>query len=240
MSKVKICGVMCENDIIYLNKYLPDFAGFIFAESRRRLTPEAAYRLAEKLDGSVKRVGVFVNAAPEAVEAAAGTAGLDVVQLHGNESDEYIGRLRRRLKPKIEIWKVVRVKDANSLYDIGQYNSDRIVLDAFMEGSFGGAGKRFDWGLAEKYVSRECEKKQWCAMMREGTKGMEGTGCMGCAGSCGCMILAGGLEPDNIEEAIRTVKPFAVDVSSGVETDGKKDEVKIRDFIDRVRKIEIR
>lgn len=208
MTKVKICGITCEEDIRHLNKYLPDYAGFVFAESRRRVGANTVAGLAARLDGSIGKVGVFVNIRLEDLVKTALICMLDVVQLHGDETPGYIELLRKELKPGIEIWKAVRVKEESSLAGAEQYRADRFLLDAFVDGSYGGAGRRFDWNLAES------------------------------AKKLGSIILAGGLNSENVNEAINMVQPFAVDVSSGVESDGIKNELKIRTFINRVRGLE--
>lgn len=210
MTKIKICGMTCERDIEILNRCLPDYAGFVFAESRRRLTPEAAGRLAGQLASSVGRVGIFVNAAREELLEAVDAAGLGAVQLHGDETPEEIERLRGRLKSGVEIWKAIRVRDARSLKEIDRFAADRYLLDAYADGSYGGAGKSFNWAWAEA------------------------------AGAKACIILAGGLNPSNVAEGVRLVRPFAVDVSSGVETGAHKDESKVRDFINAVRGTQVR
>ena len=205
MVRVKICGITSEKDVEILNRYLPDYAGFVFAKSRRQLTADQAGQLAVKLAGSIRKVGVFVNAVQDDILGAVDAAGLDAVQLHGNETPEDIERLRFRLDSGIEIWKAIRVKDADSINELGGYLADRFLLDAYSEDSYGGAGKSFDWKYAQA------------------------------AGTNRCILLAGGLNPNNVSAAIKAVKPFAVDVSSGVESDGSKDEVKIRDFMNAVK-----
>ncbi len=208
MPKVKICGLRRPEDITYVNKYLPEYAGFIFAESKRRVMPELAAALAANLDGRIRKAGVFVNETAEKVVEVAGGCGLDVIQLHGDEPPGYVEELKRRLldgKKEIKLWKAFRVKDAESLSKMKDYGVDAFVLDAYAEGSYGGSGKVFDWNLAMK------------------------------AGKYGKIVLAGGLDAGNAWKAIGTLQPFALDVSSGVETGGCKDERKIREFINTVR-----
>lgn len=208
MARVKICGITCENDIEILNRYMPEYAGFVFAKSKRQITAEQAGRLVEKMSGSIRRVGVFVNAVQEDILGAVAAAGLDAVQLHGDETPEDVERLRFRLDSGIKIWKAIRVRDADSINLLDGYSADCFLLDTYVKDSYGGAGKSFDWKYAET------------------------------VGTHRCIFLAGGLNPDNVAEAIRTVKPFGVDVSSGVESDGSKDETKIRDFINAVKEAE--
>lgn len=208
MVRVKICGITAEKDVEILNRYLPDYAGFVFAKSRRQLTAEQAGRLGAKLADSIKKVGVFVNAVQDEIIEAVSVARLDAVQLHGDETREYLDQLRYRLGEGIEIWKAIRVKDDGSLNGLDVYSADRYLLDAFADNSYGGSGKIFDWKYAEA------------------------------AGTRRCILLAGGLNPDNVAAAIKTAKPFAVDVSSGVESDGSKDETKVRYFMNAVKEAE--
>lgn len=204
MIKLKICGLRREEDVLYVNKHLPDYIGFVFAESRRRVEPELVENLGELLHPKIKRVGVFVNEEMDKVSQIAELCKLNVVQLHGDESSQYFEKLKNRLSG-IEVWKAIRVKDENSIKCMLAYKADAFVLDAYVDGSYGGAGRTFDWNLA-----MEAKKN-------------------------GNVILAGGLNLKNIKEALGIVHPFAVDISSGVETDGFKDEGKIKDFIYSVR-----
>ncbi len=197
MVGVKICGIRSMKDVEILNEYLPEYAGFVFAESRRRVTAAEAAELSCRLDPSVKKVGVFVNHPLEGMLMIYKKASLDVIQLHGDETPMQIARIRTHLPQNVEIWKAVRVKDAGSLAGLRGYGADRYVADAYVEGEYGGSGRSFNWALV----------------------------------SGSNMILAGGLNPENIEQALDLVRPFAVDVSSGVETDGSKDKEKIREFI---------
>ncbi|WP_265443688.1 phosphoribosylanthranilate isomerase [Acetivibrio straminisolvens] len=210
MTSVKICGLRRKEDIDYVNLYQPQFAGFVFADSRRKVSKEAARMLIKELLPKIKSVGIFVNEKEDIVVETVEYTGLDCVQIHGDEPPEYIERLRdllgRATKKKIEIWKAVRVKNKESLEIISQFDADAFLLDAYVEGSYGGAGAVFDWQLAADISARH-----------------------------GRIILAGGLTPENVKTAVAKVKPYGVDVSSGVETDGFKDADKIRDFIYRVR-----
>lgn len=203
-TKIKICGITNENDVLMLNKYRPDYCGFVFAESRRKVAADAAGSLASGLDPSIKRVGVFVDMDTDTLIRIAETVGLDVVQLHGNESQAYIDGLRGRLGANIGIWKAVRIAGRDSVEAMAHYKADRLLADAHGKEAAGGTGRRFDWRL------------------------LQGT-------DSGRIMLAGGLYPGNVVEAISTVKPYGVDVSSGVETGGRKDEELVKEFIYRVR-----
>lgn len=207
MTKVKICGITNLKEISFLNKYLPEYTGFVFAKSRRQVTPEQAAELGAGLSPVIKRVGVFVDHEAELVADITEQAGLDAVQLHGGESSRYIEVLRSLLKPGIEIWKAIRV-DNDHIPDpvmIGSMGVDRLLLDTYVNDAYGGTGKCFDWRL----VSKICLDLP--------------------------IILAGGLRPDNVRQAMEQAMPFAVDTSSGVESEGLKDDNKILTFIEAVR-----
>lgn len=196
--KVKICGITREEDIGHINRYLPDYIGFVFAESRRRITREQACSLSGLLDAGVKKVGVFVNEDPGKVREITEMCKLDVIQLHGEETAEYANGIKGL---NVEVWKAVRVKGIESIFRLKDYDVDAFVLDTFASGSYGGTGTVFDWNIAAK------------------------------ASEYGRIVLAGGLGPENVAAALNAAKPFAVDVSSGVETRGFKDGDKIKEFI---------
>ena len=198
MTKVKICGLMTPGDVAAVNEFKPDYAGFIFAPSRRRLTIDRAKELCERLSSDIKRVGVFVNEDPEVINRTKKQCSLDVIQIYND--DNKIDALLDG-----EIWLGVRVKDEDSLSVLRSVKADAYLLDAYNPNAYGGTGEVFNWTLAKKAVEK--------------TK----------------IILAGGLTPENVAEAVKTVCPYAVDVSSGVETDGIKDKDKIRRFIEKVR-----
>lgn len=198
---IKICGIRRFEDIEIINKYKPDYIGFIFAKSKRQITPEFAAELSKKLDNSVKTVGVFVNSPISEVENTAKTAGLSAVQLHGDENEDYI----QNLSVDCEIWKAVRLKDGEDIPDFD--GTDKILLDKFKDTEYGGSGEAFDWSKIGKIHTKKP------------------------------IILAGGLNENNVKKGIKIFSPFGVDVSSGVETNGFKDEDKIRRFMEAVNKI---
>lgn len=205
MTKIKICGITQSTEIEYLNRYMPNYAGFVFAESKRRVTSEKAAILSACLAQEIKKVGVFVDMEPACAAIIAAQVGLNVLQLHGSEDEEYIGLLRPMLKPGTEIWKAVRVAPGFMDHDFPVTGADRVLLDSYLPGSPGGTGKAFDWTLASRFDSSLP------------------------------IVLAGGLNPDNVRQAIEQVRPFAVDASSGIEGNGIKDEYKLKAFIEAVR-----
>lgn len=204
--KIKICGLMRSKDIEYVNEFMPDYIGFVFAESKRQIDLNTAKKLKEQLKNSIKTVGVFVDEDIETIAQIVNEGVIEFVQLHGSEDESYILNLRQKLKSDIAIIKAVRVNSLNNnilkdnLLNKISTNADFVMLD-----SGAGSGEIFDWD--KKIV---CNKP---------------------------VFLAGGLNEYNVSEAIKKIQPFAVDVSSGIETAGFKDIEKIRRFIKESRKV---
>lgn len=200
---IKICGMVRIKDIEAVNLILPDFAGFVFAASRRQVDEDTARNLVAHLRHAIIPVGVFVDEMPETVARIANRCGLRVIQLHGCEDVAYVARLRSLLPRSMTIWRAIRVLDAGSLQPMAILPVDRFLLDAWHPKEAGGTGDPFDWNMAR------LAKKAF--------------------------MLAGGLNPMNVADAIQTVRPWGVDVSSGVETDGWKDPCKIAFFVEAAR-----
>lgn len=201
MVKIKLCGISRLCDIKAANELMPEYIGFVFAEkSRRYVSPEQAAKLKEQLSKDIKSVGVFVNAKPEYIVDLLGSEMIDIVQLHGGESEEYINRLRQFTdKPIIKAFSVDRERDIEEANTSG---ADYVLLDS----GKGGTGTVFDWNLIRK-------------MNRP-------------------YFLAGGLTVSNVGDAVEKLRPYAVDVSSGIETDGYKDRSKMEMFVKTVRIIQ--
>ena len=191
MTKIKICGITNQHDAQMAVAMGADAVGFVFAESPRRVTPKKVEEIIRGLSPFVLRVGVFVNEDPGVVKKIVERTGLDLIQLHGEETPEwekwFPGRIIRTFSRALPLeWE----KKARAF-----------LMDALVPGRRGGTGKRADWTLAASYAQKVP------------------------------LILAGGLNADNVGEAIRFVKPAMVDVSSGVEeSPGKKNFEKMRDF----------
>ena len=197
IPKIKICGIRRMEDVEACNLYMPDYAGFMFWEgSKRYIEPEKARLIAPKLDKRIRTVGVFVNSPIVDVAKIVSSGIIDIVQLHGHESDDYIRAVR--FMTQIPVIKAFSVIKGDKVVDINDSPADMVLIDS---GS-GGTGEAFDWSFLEG-IKRE-------------------------------FFLAGGLEPDNARTALST-GAYALDVSSGVETEGYKDADKIRRFIEAVR-----
>ncbi|RMD00176.1 phosphoribosylanthranilate isomerase [Clostridium autoethanogenum] len=207
MTLVKICGIRRIEDVEILNKLLPDYAGFVFCESKRQVTLKLAEELIKNLDKKIRPVGVFQNNSLEEVKNTAEMLKLDVIQLHGREDESYI----KNLYP-FKIWKSVSI-DGKDILDnvkhkidkISNYNVEAVLVDSSVGGKTGGTGINFNWNVLKNL---NVNKK---------------------------LVLAGGLNSDNINTALEAVKPYAVDVSSGVEENGVKSLKKINEFMEKVR-----
>ncbi|WP_062106625.1 phosphoribosylanthranilate isomerase [Bacillus niameyensis] len=197
---VKICGIMTEEAGVAACDLGADLLGFVFAESKREISPEKAAEIRRQLPESAKTVGVFVNETQENIIRIAETAHLDYVQLHGEESADFCRDLPY---PVIKAFSIKKESDLDQLMD---YDCDYYLLDSPGVQFAGGSGIPFDWNLLkEKHLPNEQ------------------------------LILAGGLNAENVQKAIEKVRPAIVDVSSGVEKEGHKDLAKIAEFIQKAK-----
>ena len=207
MTKVKMCGMRRLEDIGIVNEIKPDYIGFILSKSKRQVSVAEAHTLAAAANAEIKKVGIFVNRSIEYAADAALQIPLDIIQLHGDETQMYVKLLKEKLAEhnvSIEIWKAVGIKDKNDIKKIYEYEVDGILLDSKVEEGFGGTGKTFDWDMIKQIQK---DKR---------------------------IILAGGLNKENVRKAIEVAHPYAVDVSSGIEKDGFKDRELCINFMKEV------
>ena len=211
MTRVKICGITEPAQALTAAQAGADFIGLVLAPSSRQLCPERARSIAAAIrqsKASPQVVGVFVNLPPQEVNRIAEYCGLDWVQLSGDEPWEDLHRIDR---PVIKAIGVRSQQDSEDILAVIRGGREEAgegfipLLDCHVEGRYGGSGQSFDWTVATR-VSRQFP-----------------------------VIIAGGLSPANVSEAMRTVRPWGVDVSSGVETDGVKDASKVKRFVEAVR-----
>ncbi len=141
MTKVKICGLKREEDILYVNELQPDYVGFVFTKSTRQIDKYKAKELIDILDKNIKKVGVFLNNSFEEVNEIARYCDLDILQFHGDESPIYCNRF------DYEIWKAFRIRDETSLKKLESYPVKGFLLDTFVKGQYGGTGKIFNWDI---------------------------------------------------------------------------------------------
>ncbi len=202
MTLVKICGITNPEDAALAADLGADLIGFNFYPgSKRYISAERVATFVDSLTAGVTKIGVFVNASVDDIIFAKKLALLDAVQLHGNESSQFVAQLRDRVETKVI--KAIRIRSVSEISSLGDFGADAILLDTYSVNEFGGTGETFDWQIA-----------------RDGREKIDK------------LFLAGGLDPDNVAEAIRIVEPYAVDVASGVESSpGKKDRKKMEAFI---------
>jgi phosphoribosylanthranilate isomerase len=213
MTLIKICGITNLEDARAAIEAGADMLGFNFYRpSPRFIEPQNAYEISSALrkehtDRSVAMVGVFVNEpSPEAVVEIMEAIGLDAVQLHGDEPNQFSKRLKALLPGKLLI-KAVRVNDSFEAAEVENYESDAIMLDAFHPELRGGTGRVIDWSIARR--AREFVPR---------------------------LFLSGGLSPENVAQAIAEVQPFGVDACSSLESSpGHKDADCMKAFVRAVR-----
>ena len=192
MAKIKICGLKRLEDVEIVNKYKPDFVGFVFADSKRKVTSDLARQMKQNLDDSIQSVGVFVDAAIDEILEIHEQGIIDMAQLHGSESEDYIEKLKKKSNCQLKIINAIEMDDEKDLLEYDNSTADYLLFD-----SGKGSGKTFDWRLIRKDLKKE-------------------------------FFLAGGLNYQNISRAINEFDPYAIDLSSSVETNGYKDELKIK------------
>jgi len=201
---IKFCGTTSLEDAQASVEAGADALGFIFAPSKRRISPEKAGEIVKRLPQNVAKVGVFVNESAEQIRETIRQAGLTLVQLHGDESPEFVLALREQIGVIKTILVNGSLEDRFALFCGHRECADHILLD-----SGSGSGKTFDWNLVRRRVDGHDVR----------------------------LIVAGGLTPENVGLAIHALKPWGVDVVSGIEAEpGRKDPAKLKAFVTAVRK----
>ena len=152
MTLVKICGITNAGDARVAADAGADAVGLIFAESPRRVSIEEARRISTVLPENIIRVGVFVDEKPAEVLTISREVGLDLAQLHGDETPEAVTAV---WEGGVKVMKAIRVSDASSLQALDRYEADLILLDSYSKKARGGTGERFDWGLANSLTGRD-------------------------------------------------------------------------------------
>lgn len=213
MTLVKVCGISRAEDALVAAEAGADFVGLVFAASRRQVDAARAAEIVAALAdaGSKPRtVGVFVNENIAEMNRLAGSCGLDMVQLSGDESWDCYRQIECPVLKVIHVTPGATSREVLERLKEGQIaleqDSVRLVLDTGSASAYGGTGESFDWSVAADIAGQVP------------------------------LVLAGGLTPENVAKAVAVVKPWAVDVSSGVETDGTKDAGRIRAFVNEVRR----
>ena len=209
---IKICATTCVDDALASIEAGANALGFVFAPSKRRVSAEQAAEIVAHIPAGVERVGVFSDEPAARVAAVAAQVGLTTVQLHGEESPAFIEELAARW-PRGHPVRMIKTVLVNEHFaaQFAHVCDDYPGVDRILLDSGGGTGRTFDWEAARPLLSNN--KKR--------------------------LIVAGGLNPDNVGEAVRKFAPWGVDVVSGVEREpGRKDPVKLKAFVAAVRKAE--
>ena len=206
-TQIKICGITQLEEVTFLNETDVDYIGFVFAQSKRQISPVKAAELSQALRVGIKKCGIFVDHKVAEINGIAKRVGLDIAQIHRDFS------LSEAAAIDIPVWYAVNIKDADSIrlanQAAGLPNVKGIVADSYVKGEHGGTGKTFNWQLLTGL-----DKSVF-------------------------LILAGGLDAQNIEEAIKAASPDVADISSGAEMiiNGKrmKSEEKVRELVRKVK-----
>ena len=199
MVKIKICGLRRLEDIEIVNKYKPDYIGFVFADSKRKVSCELAAEMKGKLSSDIISVGVFVDADKDEILKLYGMGIFEIAQLHGRESEDYINYLKENTNDELKIIKAIEMSEDENLLKYDDSVADYLLLD-----SGKGSGETFDWRLIRSDLKKE-------------------------------FFLAGGINSQNAKQAIREFNPYAIDLSSSLETDDYKDEIKIKEIMEVIR-----
>jgi phosphoribosylanthranilate isomerase len=206
---VKICGNTSLADALLAAEAGADAVGFVFASSPRRVTVEQVAQITPGLPKELEKVGVFVDASGEEIADAVRACALTGVQLHSESGADLLARLRAEFGPGLRILRVVHFgpeSPEQAAEFAADPNVDAILVDSRTATAVGGTGVAFDWNAAGKTLFQNAKDRK--------------------------VIAAGGLSPANVAEAIATLRPWGVDVVSGVESaPGRKDPAKVREFV---------
>jgi phosphoribosylanthranilate isomerase len=213
VTRVKICGITDKIQALAAAEAGADYIGLVFAPSRRQVIPQKAAEIVHevcRLEHHPMVVGVFVNSPATDVNFVAEACHLDWVQLSGDESWDFCKGIKKPVIKAIHVFKSSTIREIIGKIEGGYslFSREKLIclLDSKVRNVYGGTGKTFDWQLA-KEISASYP-----------------------------VMIAGGLTPENVGQLVKGIRPWGVDVSSGVETEGKKDIQKIKDFVKRAKR----
>jgi phosphoribosylanthranilate isomerase len=217
---IKICGNTSAVDALLAVDAGADAVGFVFAASPRHVTTSEAAGIVARLPKTVETIGVFVDATVEEIYSAVRMCHLTGVQLHWEAAADMPARLKDHLGQQLRVMRVLHFGEHVAEHTAEQVvayekdpNVDGLLIDSRTAAATGGTGVVYDWGLASRTVFQNARERR--------------------------LVVAGGLTPGNVGEAIGALRPWGVDVVSGVEVEpGKKDPLKVREFVRRARAAE--
>jgi phosphoribosylanthranilate isomerase len=212
---IKICANTSFEDAMLAVEAGADAVGFVFAPSPRRVTATEVAAISPRLPATVEKIGVFVDAALDEIVSTVQACGLTGVQLHFDADPELPAKLHERIGPELCILRVIHFDaEADPLIEAKHAQDphvNAVLIDSYSATAAGGTGVTFDWEVARNTLVQNSEVRLRC-------------------------IAAGGLNPANVAEAIAALRPWGVDVASGVESaPGRKDPIKVRQFVTRAR-----
>lgn len=225
---IKFCGTTSLDDALASIEAGADALGFIFAPSKRRVTPKKAEEIIRSLPPGVERIGVFMGATREEIRDVVTNVDLTGIQLHGNEfAPEVYDYLPQDRRDTLRIIKTIIVQDGfEEQIDVG--TAIRCVVDAWLLDSGAGSGTTFDWKIVRSRFRHWGDLLWKDVGTRLGDRDAR-------------FVIAGGLSPESVGEAIRILSPWGVDVVSGIEAaPGRKDRDKMKAFVRAVRNEESR
>ncbi len=214
---IKICGNTSAADALLAVDAGADAVGFVFAPSPRHVTESEVAGIVRRLPHTIEKIGVFVDAGVEEIYSAVRMCHLTGVQLHWDAPADLPGRLKDHLGQQIRVLRVVhfgvgaaeRAAELAAAYEMDP-NVDGVLIDSRTAAAAGGTGVAYDWKMAAETVFQNANERK--------------------------LVVAGGLTPENVGEAIAALRPWGVDVVSGVESEpGRKDALKVREFVERAR-----
>ncbi len=212
---IKICANTSLEDAMIAAEAGADAVGFVFAPSPRRVTAEQVAAIVSQLPAKIEKIGVFVDATVDEIALTVEAVGLTGVQLHSDVTDEATAKLRARFGQGLRILRVVHFEDGapeRAAAAAQDASVDAILIDSRTATAVGGTGLTYDWAEASTSLFQRSEVREHR------------------------MVAAGGLTPENVAEAIAKLRPWGVDVVSGVEvTPGRKDTAKVRAFVENAR-----
>jgi phosphoribosylanthranilate isomerase len=224
--EIKICGITDEREIEYLNILKPEYIGFVFTKSKRKITAEKAKQLCANLDKDIKTVGVFKDNSLMEILDVIKEIPLKVLQLHGQEDVNYIASIKKNTGVGIKIWKAVSINDTENIKKYVRDNNEHLIERLLIDGDTPGSGEAFPLKNIRELFKEDSNIKYRNETINDQYN----------------FFLAGGITPENVSQRIIEARPGGIDVSSGVEiidegSNRRKSFKKMESLIKKVRAI---